>query len=100
MESWIFSAIVYAGVMLMIAAVEMRSSKAERRIRAIEQKLGLLLQHFGIDPNIPPSEQVRQLAADPSKKLRAIRLYCKETGADIRTSAAVIAALDSNRNTA
>jgi hypothetical protein len=68
--------------------------------RTIEQKLSLLLYHFSIDPNVPPSEQVRRLAADPRKKLQAIKLYCKETGADVKTSAAVIAALDSNSDTA
>jgi hypothetical protein len=101
MESNAFSVIAIVALILAVAAIVMHSSKGERRIRTIERRLALLLDHFGIDPaaHVPPSEQVKQLAADPSKRLQAVRLYCKETGADIKTSAAVIAALPSNRDT-
>ncbi len=94
-----FGVIAFVAVVLAVAPVAMHS---ERRIRTIEHRLTLLLHHFGIDPTayVPPSEQVRQLAADPRKKLQAVRLYCKETGADVKTSAAVVAALNSNSSTA
>jgi len=95
METLAFGAIVLVGVLLSLAALD---SFKERRIRTIEHRLALLLHHFGIDPtaNVPPSEQVRRLAADPGKKLQAVRLYSKETGADVKTAAAVINALNSN----
>ena len=95
METLAFGVIVFVGVILSVAAL---SSSRERRIRTIERRLALLLHHFGIDPaaNVPPSEEVRRLAADPGKKLQAIRLYGKETGADVKTAAAVINALNSS----
>jgi len=95
METLAFGAIGLVGIILSLAAFD---SFNERRIRNIERRLALLLHHFGIDPsaNVPPSEQVRRLAADPGKKMQAIRLYSKETGADIKTAAATINALSSN----
>jgi hypothetical protein len=96
MEKYTFTIIALGAVLAAATAIATQSSKAERRIRTIERRLALLLHHFGIDPNagLPPSEQVRLLATDPGKKLQAIRLYSKETGVDVKTSAAVVAALE------
>ncbi|HKE84517.1 MAG TPA: hypothetical protein VKB50_12230 [Vicinamibacterales bacterium] len=95
METLAFGAIGLVAILLSLAALD---SFKERRIRTIEQRLALLLHHFGIDPSahVPPSERVRRLAADPGRKLQAVRLYSKETGADVKTAAAVINALSSN----
>jgi hypothetical protein len=99
MEYYAFGIIALAGVVLVISAA---STTNERRIRVIEHRLSLLLHHFGIDPNsnIPPSEEVRQLAADPRKMLEAIELYRKETGSDLKASVAVVKALHSSSDTA
>lgn len=51
----------------------------ERRLNSLEQKLDALLKHEGIQPPPPPpsglSQEVQQLARDPSKKIEAINLY-------------------------
>src|SRR5262245_26923605 len=98
MDTLAFGAIVLVVVILSGVILSLADWSRERRNRTIERRLALLLHHFGIDPtaNVPPSEQVRRLAADPGKKMQAIRLYSKETGADIKTAAATINALSSN----
>ena len=100
MESSAFSAIAFVVIASVVAtfALALVARHSERRVRTIEHRLALLLHHFGIDPaaHLPASERVRQLAADPSKRLQAVRQYCKETGADLKTAATVIAALKSD----
>jgi hypothetical protein len=52
------------------------------RIRAIERKLNALLRHHGVDPTLglPLSDRVKELAADPQRKIEAIKVYREETG--------------------
>jgi hypothetical protein len=56
------------------------------RLRGIERKLNALLQHHGVDPTqggFPLSDRVKQLAADPARKIAAIKAYREETGAGL-----------------
>ena len=49
-------------------------------LRRIERKLDALLKHQGV-PTLPKmSEAVKLLAADPTKKIAAIKLYREESG--------------------
>jgi hypothetical protein len=52
------------------------------RIRRIERKLDALLRHHGVDP-FRLSDRVKQLAADSSRKIEAIKVYREETGAGL-----------------
>jgi hypothetical protein len=55
------------------------------RFRGIERKLNALLRHHGVDPTqgLLLSDRVKQLAADPGRKIEAIKVYCEETGAGL-----------------
>jgi ribosomal protein L7/L12 len=52
------------------------------RVGRIEQKLNALLQHHGVEPThgLALSDRVKQLAADPARKIEAIKAYREETG--------------------
>jgi ribosomal protein L7/L12 len=58
------------------------SSDTRPRVRlgALDRKLDLLLKHLGIEPPAGFSERVRQLAADPARKIEAIKALREETG--------------------
>jgi hypothetical protein len=55
------------------------------RLRGIERKLNALLRHHGVDPTqgLPLSDRVKEFAGDPSRKIEAIKVYRKETGASL-----------------
>ena len=55
------------------------------RLRGIERKLNALLRHHGVDPTqgLVLSDRVKQLAADPARKIAAIKAYREETGAGL-----------------
>ena len=55
------------------------------RLRGIERKLNALLRHHGVDPSqgLALSDRVKQLAADPARKIEAIKVYREETGAGL-----------------
>jgi hypothetical protein len=67
----------------------------DRRLRSMEQTLSALLRHFNIDltATVPPSDRVKALAADPARKIEAMRLYRQETGADLRAAMTVVEGL-------
>ena len=68
---------------LLVAWVSYGSLTA--RIRGIERKLNALLKHHGVDPTqgLGLSDRVKQLAADPARKIEAIKVYREETGAGL-----------------
>ncbi len=78
---WTLLAIVIA--ILLVVLVSYGNTTA--RIRGIERKLNALLRHHGVDPTqgIPLSDRVKQLAADPGRKIEAIKVFCEETGAGL-----------------
>ncbi len=66
-----------------------------RRLRNIEHSISAILRHFNIDPTVvtPPSDRVKELAADPARRIEAMRLYRQESRADLRVAKATIDAL-------
>ena len=69
-----------------------------RRIQEVERKLNLVLTHLGIDPNaqVAPSSHVMMLAADPRRRIEAIKAYREQTGAGLKVAAAVIDEIAAN----
>ena len=59
----------------------------------------LLLHHFNIDPatGLAPSERVKQLAADPKRRIDAMKAYREDTGAELHDAKSVIDALISGQ---
>jgi len=72
-------------------------TRIERRLREHGHQLDLLLRQAGVDPSKPaePSERVKLLAQQPSRRVEAIKAYRQETGADLRTAKAMIESLQS-----
>jgi ribosomal protein L7/L12 len=70
-------------------------TRIERRLGEQEMRLDLLLRRAGIDPSKPaePSDHVKLLAQQPSRRIEAIKAYRRETGADLRSAKAVIESL-------
>jgi ribosomal protein L7/L12 len=69
------------------------------RLRRIERKLNALLRHHGVDPTQDPplSERVKQLAAEPGRKIDAITAYCEETGAGLAEAKEAIESFTKNK---
>ena len=74
---------VVGAVLLLLALASWLDTKA--RVGRIERKLNALLRHHGVDPaqGLPLSERVMQLAADPARKIEAIKVYREESGAGL-----------------
>lgn len=64
----------------------------DRRLRSVERNVSALLRHFNVDPTVQasPSEQVKLLAADPARRVEAIRVYRQETGADLMSAKVIV----------
>jgi ribosomal protein L7/L12 len=64
----------------------------DRRLRSMERNVSALLRHFNVDPTVQasPSEQVKLLAADPARRVEAIRVYRQETGADLMSAKVIV----------
>ena len=71
------------------------------RIRRLESKIDLILQHLGLkyeDPAIHGlSEEVKALADDPSNKIRAIKLHRQQTGAGLKEAKDAVEAYMASR---
>jgi hypothetical protein len=80
---------------LLVAAVCWSMVTTDRRLRNLERTLAAVARHFNIDSTAtaPPSDRVKALAADPARKIEAIRLYRQETGADLRAAMTVVEGL-------
>jgi ribosomal protein L7/L12 len=58
-----------------------------RQLVLLQRKADLALTHLGIQPppyHSPLSERVKELAADPQRKIEAIKVYREETGAGLK----------------
>ena len=68
-------------VLILIGAL-VSWNNTNSRLQNIERKLNALLRHHGVDPTqgLPLSDRVKQLAADPARKIEAIKVYREETG--------------------
>jgi len=62
------------------------------RLVSIELKLHLLMRHFDIPPQLASTlpERVKQLAADPGRKVAAIKALREETGVGLREAKALV----------
>jgi ribosomal protein L7/L12 len=85
------SGVLFLGVLIGggIVAGLLGALRASRRthpagLLAVDRKLDLLLRHFGIDCPCPFSERVRELAADPGRKIAAIKALREETGMGLK----------------
>jgi ribosomal protein L7/L12 len=71
-------------ITLLVAVISWVNANA--RLQNIERKLNALIKHHGVDPTqvrLPLSDRVKQLAADPGRKIEAIKVYREETGAGL-----------------
>jgi ribosomal protein L7/L12 len=70
------------------------SAATTARIQSIERKLNALLAHHGVNPTqgLALSDRVKELAADPRRKIEAIKVYREETGAGLAESKEAIEA--------
>jgi hypothetical protein len=92
------SAILALAISVLMVVLIFHASMTAR-LRGIERKLNALLRHHGVDPTqgLPLSDRVRQLAADPSTKIEAIKVYREETGAGLAEAKEVIEAFVAGR---
>jgi hypothetical protein len=72
------------------------------RLARLERKIDAILRHLNVeyvDPASPAglSEEVRELANDPAKKLQAIKLHQKQTGLDLQEAKAAVETYMSRR---
>jgi ribosomal protein L7/L12 len=85
-----------AGALGTLVTVLVALEHTVARLRGIERKLNALLRHHGVDPTqglLPCSERVKQLAAEPGRKIAAIKAYREETGASLAEAKEAIEAL-------
>ncbi len=76
------------GIILAIVAVFSGGAAASaylrpadrNRLERVEQKLDLILTHLGLDYTPPRKAAWQELAADPSRKISAIKAYRDEHG--------------------
>lgn len=63
-----------------------------RRVRSLEQQMSVLQRHLGLisPPLYSPSDRVKQLAADPKRKLEAIKAYREESGLGLREAKRIV----------
>ncbi|MEV6578272.1 hypothetical protein AB0M92_08915 [Streptomyces sp. NPDC051582] len=75
------------------STVSLRMKALERRSERLERRLGLLLDHFGIEEPEPAGlEEVRALVRD-GRTIEAIRVYRRVTGADLLEAKQAVEAL-------
>jgi ribosomal protein L7/L12 len=79
-------ALVEAGVASAVAVV------ALSRAAAVQRRFDLLVRGLDLDltDRLNLSAAVKELAADPARKLDAIRTYREETGTDLATAKAAV----------
>ena len=71
-------------------------------LRRIEGKLDLVVQHLQLeykDPAIPGnfSDEIKALAADPSRKIQAIKLLREQTGVGLKEAKDAVEAYTAGR---
>lgn len=74
METALIACALAASVLILWRQVGIAS-----RIDRLERKIGLVLEHLGIDYGVKLSEQVKELARQ-GQKIQAIKLLREETG--------------------
>ncbi|MCY0922894.1 MULTISPECIES: hypothetical protein [unclassified Streptomyces] len=75
------------------STVTLRMKALERRADGLERRLGLVLDHFGIEEPEPAGlDEVRALVRE-GRMVEAIRVYRRITGADLLTAKQAVESL-------
>ncbi|MFE3581833.1 hypothetical protein [Streptomyces vinaceus] len=75
------------------STVTLRMKALERRSERLERRLGLVLDHFGIEEPEPAGlDEVRALVRD-GRTIEAIKVYRRVTGADLLEAKQAVEAL-------
>ncbi|MCJ1678289.1 hypothetical protein MTF65_13215 [Streptomyces sp. APSN-46.1] len=75
------------------STVTLRMKALERRADRLEHRLGLVLDHFGIEEPEPAGlDEVRTLVRD-GRTVEAMRVYRRVTGADLREAKQAVEAM-------
>lgn len=92
---WAAAAVTFVGVI----AIWIIVMQMQNRLARTEQKLNVLLRHFGLDPaeGTPLSERVKEIARDPARKIEAIKVYREETGAGLADAKTAVEAFISGQ---
>jgi ribosomal protein L7/L12 len=55
------------------------------KLSQVQRQVARLARHFNlnVDAPMPPSDRVKDIAADPTRKIEAIKVYREETGAGL-----------------
>ena len=79
------------GIFVTIGVLATLASIA-RRLRSVEYKLLAVLRHVELVPRLQhePSERVRQIAADPKRKIEAIKVLREESGLELKEAKKII----------
>jgi ribosomal protein L7/L12 len=94
MGSWIVVIAVAAAVAVFAALMGL-----QRRLQTLEHRFSALLRQLNLAPPLlyAPSEKVKQLAADPRRKIEAIRVFREETGISLKEAKTIIEELIEGR---
>ncbi|MCX4692497.1 ribosomal protein L7/L12 [Streptomyces sp. NBC_01408] len=75
------------------STVSLRMKALETRADRLERRLGLVLEHFGIEePEHPVTDDVRALLRD-GRKIEAIKVYRQSTGAGLAEAKQAVEAI-------
>jgi ribosomal protein L7/L12 len=63
-----------------------------RRVQSLEHQMSALQRHLGLTspPLYSPSDRVKQLAADPKRKIEAIKAFREESGLGLREAKTIV----------
>jgi uncharacterized protein YoxC len=97
MESMLLALLALAIGILVVTLICYANTSS--RIRGLEQKLNALLRHLRVDPThgFSLSERVKELAADPRRKIEAIKVYREETGAGLAEAKEAVESFNNNK---
>jgi ribosomal protein L7/L12 len=76
---------VIAGIMVVLGTGAAYAARQKADLRRVERKLDALLKQQGVPPPVPPvvgevSDEVQQIALDPTRRIEAIKLHREQTG--------------------
>jgi ribosomal protein L7/L12 len=67
-------------------------SRLGRRVQSLQHQITALQRHLGLTspPLYTPSDRVKQLAADPERKIEAIKVFREESGLGLSEAKTII----------
>ncbi|MFJ9666380.1 hypothetical protein ACIRPP_17465 [Streptomyces sp. NPDC101219] len=69
-------------VILGAAGLQSRIARTDRRLARVERKLDRVLDHLGLQEELPGREEITALVRE-GKTVQAIKVYREATGADL-----------------